>query len=55
MYRIRLLASAHDERRNLPGVIRQRIKKIIEALGEDARPDNSIRTKVLTTNFFTHH
>ena len=42
MYRIPLLASAHDERRNLPGVLRQRIKKIIEALGEDARPDNSI-------------
>ena len=28
MYRIWLLASVHNQRRNLPGVVRQRIKKI---------------------------
>ncbi|NEO55603.1 MAG: type II toxin-antitoxin system RelE/ParE family toxin [Okeania sp. SIO3B5] len=43
MYRVWLLASVHDCRRNLPGVVRQRIKKIIDALSENPRPDNSIK------------
>ncbi len=42
MYRIWLLASVHDRRPNLPGFVRQRIKKIIDALAENPRPDNSI-------------
>lgn len=42
MYRVWLLASVHNQRRNLPGVVRQRIKKIIDALAENPRPYNSI-------------
>ena len=42
MYRVWLLASVHNQKRNLPGVVRQKIKKIIDALAENPRPQNSI-------------
>ncbi len=42
MYRVWLSPSVHNERRKLPGVVRQRIKKIIDALAEDPRPYNSV-------------
>ena len=48
MYQIWLLASVHDQRRNLPGVVRQRIRKIIDALAENPRPDNSIELNFST-------
>ena len=43
MYQVRVQASVYNERRNLPGVFRQRIKKIIDDLAEDPRPFNSIK------------
>ncbi len=42
MYRVWLLPTAHNEGRKLPGVVRQRIKKIIDGLAENPRPYNSI-------------
>ncbi|MEA5500296.1 type II toxin-antitoxin system RelE/ParE family toxin [Limnoraphis robusta Tam1] len=43
MYQIQLSASAHNQGKKLPGVIRQRIKNIIDALAQDPRPYNSIQ------------
>jgi mRNA interferase RelE/StbE len=34
--------AVYQERKILPGVIRQRIKNMIDALGENPRPHNSI-------------
>ncbi|MBD2778905.1 type II toxin-antitoxin system RelE family toxin [Iningainema tapete] len=42
MYRVRLLAAVYRERKALPGVIRQRIKKIIDDLEDNPRLHNSI-------------
>lgn len=42
MYRVRLLAAVYREGKVLPGIIRQRIKKILDSLGENPRPHNSI-------------
>ena len=49
MYRVWLLASVHNQRRNLPSVVRQRIKKIIDALAENPRPYNSIELNLQTS------
>ncbi|WP_413161068.1 type II toxin-antitoxin system RelE family toxin [Capilliphycus salinus ALCB114379] len=43
MYQIQLSESAHNHGKKLPGVIRQRIKNIIDALAQDPRPYNSIQ------------
>lgn len=42
MYRVRLLTDVYRERKALPGIVRQRIKKIIDSLGQNPRPHNSI-------------
>lgn len=42
MYQVRLLTAVYRERKALPGVIRQRIKKIITSLEDNPRPHNSI-------------
>lgn len=41
-YQLQLLASVHDERKQLPGVIRQRLKRIIDELAQNPRPANSV-------------
>ena len=41
MYKVRLLASAYQEGKALPGFVRQRFKRIIDSLTEEARPQNS--------------
>lgn len=41
MYRIWLLPQVYEERKKLPGVIRQRIKQVIEELKIYPRPTNS--------------
>ena len=41
-YQLQLLASVHDERKQLPGVIRQRLKRMIDELAQNPRPDSSI-------------
>lgn len=41
-YQLQLLASVHDERKRLPGVIRQRLKRVIDELAQNPRPDSSI-------------
>jgi hypothetical protein len=41
-YQLQLLAAVHDERKRLPGVIRQRLKRVIDDLAQNPRPDNSI-------------
>ena len=40
-----MLPSAHQERKNLPGVVRQRIKQAINELAEEPRPPNSIKVR----------
>lgn len=42
MYRVRLLAAVYRERKVLPGIIRQRIKTLLDSLGQNPRPYNSI-------------
>jgi mRNA-degrading endonuclease RelE of RelBE toxin-antitoxin system len=42
MYRIRLLKEVYEERKILPGNIRQRIKNLIESLAREPRPYNSV-------------
>ncbi|MUG93921.1 plasmid stabilization system [Scytonema sp. UIC 10036] len=42
MYSIRLLAAVYDERKVLPGNVRQRMKNLIESLAQAPRPHNSI-------------
>jgi mRNA interferase RelE/StbE len=50
-YAVWLLPSVHQERRNLPGVVRQRIKCLIDELADNPRPDNSseLRSPIETT------
>ena len=40
-YKIWMSPSVHDERKGLPGAVRQRIKQAIEALATDPRPSSS--------------
>ncbi len=42
MYRLRLLQEVYEERKALPGNIRQRIKNLIESLAGEPRPHNSV-------------
>lgn len=42
MYRVRLQATVYDERKALPGNIRQRMKSLIDSLAKEPRPYNSI-------------
>lgn len=42
MYHIRLQSAVYDERKALPGNIRQRIKNLIDSLVEEPRPYNSV-------------
>lgn len=46
MYQVRLLAAVYEERKTLPGNIRQRMKNLLESLAEDARPYNSIELQL---------
>jgi mRNA-degrading endonuclease RelE of RelBE toxin-antitoxin system len=42
MYHVRLQATVYDERKTLPGNIRQRMKSLIDSLAEEPRPYNSV-------------
>lgn len=42
MYHVRLQATVYDERKALPGNIRQRVKNLIDSLAEEPRPHNSV-------------
>lgn len=42
MYRVRLQAAVYNERKALPGNIRQRMKNLIDSLAEEPRPYNSV-------------
>lgn len=42
MYNVKLLAVVYDERKALPGNVRQRMKSLIESLTEEPRPYNSV-------------
>lgn len=42
MYNVKLLAVVYDERKSLPGNVRQPMKNLIESLAEEPRPHNSI-------------
>ncbi|GJD18333.1 hypothetical protein RIVM261_032890 [Rivularia sp. IAM M-261] len=42
MYHVRLQANVYDERKALPGNIRQRMKSLIDSLAEEPRPYNSV-------------
>jgi mRNA-degrading endonuclease RelE of RelBE toxin-antitoxin system len=42
MYSVKLLAAVYDERKALPGNVRQRMKNLIESLAEKPPPDNSV-------------
>lgn len=44
-YSVWLLPSVHQERRKLPGVVRQRTKKLIDELAVEPRPHNSIQMR----------
>ncbi len=42
MYSVRLQTLVYDERKALPGNIRQQIKNLIDSLAEEPRPYNSV-------------
>lgn len=50
MYSVRLQALVYDERKALPGNIRQRIKNLIDSLAEEPRPYNSVELDLEEVN-----